>query len=179
MFCHTQWEGTHFIDFFMFDYVTNNYTVIIFTWFPVFIIQLLSHVQLFGAPWTAACQASLSFTNSWNLFNPLSWWCHPTISSFVAPFFSCLRSFSASGSFPMSWLFISGGQSTGASASASVLPMNIQDWFPLGLTGLISLQSKGHSRIFSNTTVQKHQFFRTQPALWSNSHSHTWLLEKP
>ena len=170
MLCHTQWEGTHFIDFFMFDYVTNNYTVIIFTWFPVFIIQLLSHVQLFGAPWTAARQASLSFTNSWNLFNPLSWWCHPTISSFVTLFFSCLRSFSASGSFPMSWLFISDGQSTGASASASVLPMNIQDWFPLGLTGLISLQSKGHSRIFSNTTVQKHQFFGAQLSIESNSH---------
>ena len=96
----------------------------------------------------------------------------------VIPFSSCLQSFPASGSFPMSQLFSSGGQSIGTSASASALPMNIQDWFPLGLTDLI-LQSKGLSRVFSNTTVQKHQFFRVQPSLWSNSHIHTWLLEKP
>ena len=83
---------------------------------------------------------------------PLSWWCHPTISSSAIPFSSCLQSFLASGSFPMSQFFASGGQSIGASASASVLPMNIQDWFPLGLSGLISLQSKGLSRVFSNTT---------------------------
>ena len=93
---------------------------------------------------------------------PLSQWCHPTISSSVVPFFSCLRSFPVSGSFPMSQYFASGGQSTGASASASVLPVNIQDWFPLGWTGLSSLQSKGLSRVFSNTTVQKHQFFGAQ-----------------
>ena len=104
--------------------------------------------------------------------SPSSWWCHPTISSYVIPFSSCLQSFSASGSFQMSLFFASGGQSIGASASASVLPVNIQDWFPLGLTGLISLQSKGLSRVFSNTTVQKHQFFSTQ---LSNSHIHTWL----
>ena len=103
---------------------------------------------------------------------PLSQWCYLTISSSVAPFSSCLLSFSASGSFPMSWLFPSGGQSIGTSASASILPMNIQSWFPLGLTGLISLQSKGFSRVFSNTTVRKHQFFSTQPSLWSNSHPH-------
>ena len=90
---------------------------------------------------------------------PLSRWCHPTISSFVVPFSSCLKSFPASESFPMSQFFTSGGQSIGASASASVLPMNIQDWFPLEWTGWISLQSKGLSRVFSNTTVQKHQFF--------------------
>ena len=90
---------------------------------------------------------------------PLSRWCHPTISSSVIPFSSCLRSFPASGSFQMSQFFASGGQSIGVSVSPSVLPMNIQDWFPLGLTGLISLQSKGLSRVFSNTTVQKHQFF--------------------
>ena len=90
---------------------------------------------------------------------PLSWWCHPTISSSVIPFSSCLQSFSASGSFPMSQFFASGGQSIGASVSALVLPMNIQDWFPLELTGWISLQFKGLSRVFSNTTVQKHQFF--------------------
>ena len=85
----------------------------------------------------------------------------------------------ASGSFPMSWLFTSGGQNVGVSASVSVLPVNIQDWFPLGLIGLISLQSKGLSRIFSKTIVRKHQFFNAQPSLWSNSHIHTWLLEKP
>ena len=100
---------------------------------------------------------------------PLSWWCHPTISSSVVPF-SCLQSFPASGSFQMSRFFTSGGQSIGVSASASALPMNIQDWSPLGWTGWISLQSKGLSRVFSNTTVQKHQFFGTQlysPALTS------------
>ena len=90
---------------------------------------------------------------------PLGQWCHPTISSSVIPFSSCLQSFPSSGSLPMSQFFTSGSQSIGVSASASVLPMNIQDWFPLGLIGLISLQSKGLSRVFSNTTVQKHQFF--------------------
>ena len=110
---------------------------------------------------------------------PLSRWCHPTISSSIVPFSSCLPSFPASRSFQMSQLFASGGQSTGVSASASVLPVNTQDWSPLGWTGWISLQSKGLSRIFSNTTVQKHQFFGTQLSLWSNSHIHTWLLEKP
>ena len=110
---------------------------------------------------------------------PLSRWCHTTISSSVVPFSFCLQSFPASGSFQMNWFFASGGQSIGASASASVLPMNIQDWFPLGWTGWISLQSKGFSRVFSNTTVQKHQFYGAQLCLWSNSHIHTWLLEKP
>ena len=100
---------------------------------------------------------------------PLSQWCHPTIPSSVIPFSSCPQSFPASGSFLMSRLFTSCGQSIGASASASVLPKTIQDWFPLWLTGLISLKSKGLSNIFSNTTVQKHQFFSTQPSLWSNS----------
>ena len=93
---------------------------------------------------------------------PLSRWCHPTISSSVVPFFSCPQSFPASGPFPMSQLFIWGGQSIGVSASASVLPMNTQDWSPLGWTGWISLQSKGLLRVFSNTTVQKHQFFGAQ-----------------
>ena len=110
---------------------------------------------------------------------PLSRWCHPTISSSVIPFSSCLQSFPVSGSFPMSQFFASGGQSIRASASASVLPMNIQGQFPLGLTGLISLQSKGLSRVFSSNKVQKHQFFSTQLSLWSNSHIHTWLLGKP
>ena len=109
----------------------------------------------------------------------LSRWCHPTISSSVIPFSSCPQSFPASGSFPISQLFPSGGQSTGVSASTSVLPMNTQDWFPLGWTGWISLHSKGLSRVFSNTTVQKHQFFSTQPSSQSNSHIHTWPLEKP
>ena len=109
---------------------------------------------------------------------PLSLWCHPAISSSVIPFSSCLQSFPVSGSFPMSQFFTSGSQSIGASASSSVLPMNIQDWFPLGLTGLISLQSKGLSIVFSSITVQRHQFFSIQPSSWSSSHIHTWLLEK-
>ena len=109
----------------------------------------------------------------------LSWWCHPTISSSVIPFSSCLQSFPTSGSFPMSQFFASGGQRIGVSASASLLPINIQDWFPLECTGWISLQSKGQSRVFSNTTVQKHQFFDAQVSLLSNSHIHTRLLEKP
>ena len=110
---------------------------------------------------------------------PLSQWCHTTISSPVAPFSSCPQSFPALGSFPVSHLFASGGQSIEASASTPVFPMNIQGWFPLGLTGLNSLLSKGCLRVFSRTTVRKYQFFGTQPSLWSNSHIHTWLLEKP
>ena len=110
---------------------------------------------------------------------PLSRWCHPTISCFVVPISSRLQSFPASGSFPMSQLFPSGGQTIGVSASTSVLPMNIQDWFPLGWTGWISLQSKGLSRVFSNTTVRRHQFFGAQLSSQSNSHIHTWPLEKP
>ena len=106
---------------------------------------------------------------------PLSQWCHPTISSSVIPF-SHLQSFAASGSFPVSQLFASGGQSIGVSASTSVLLMNIQDWFPLGWTYWISLQSKGLLRVFSNTTVQKHQFFSAQLSLKSKSQIHTWLL---
>ena len=108
---------------------------------------------------------------------PLSQWCHPTILSSVIPFSFCLQSFLISGSFLMSQLFTSGGQNIGASASASVPPMNIQDLFPLGMTGLISLQSKELSGVFSNTTVQKHQFFGAQHSLWPNSLIHTWLLE--
>ena len=148
-------------------------------------VQSLSHVWFFVTPWTAACQASLSITSSQSCSNscPLSRWCHPTISSSVIHFSSCLQGlfqcFSASGSFTVNQFFISGGQSFGVSASISVLPMNIWDWFPLGWTGLISLQSKGHSRVFSNTMVQKHQFFSTQLSLWFNSHIHTWWLEKP
>ena len=122
---------------------------------------------------------------------PLSRWCHPSISSSVIPF-SCLQSFPASGSFQMIKLFTSGGQSIGALASTSVLPRNIQNRLHLGWTGWISLPSKGLSwvswrlqdswrllRVFSNATVQKHQFFGIQPSLWSNSHIHAWLMEKP
>ena len=116
----------------------------------------LQHTKLL-CPWPSprACSNSC----------PLNWWCYPTISFSVIPFSSCPQSFPASESFPMSQFFVSGGQSIGASASASVLPMNIQDWFPLGLTGLTSLKSKGLSRVFSNTTVQKHQFFGAQLSL--------------
>ena len=110
---------------------------------------------------------------------PLSRWCHPTISSSVIPFPSCPQCFPASRSFQMSQLSTSGGQSIGVSASTSVLPMNTKGWSALGWTGWISLQSKGLSRVFSNTTVQKHQFFGTQLYLYSSSHIHTWLLEKP
>ena len=125
-------------------------------------VQSLNHVQLFVTPRTAARQASLFITISQSCSNscPLSQWCHPTISSSVASFSSCLQSFPASRSFPMSWFFSSGGQSTETSTSASVLPINIQGWFPLGLTGLISLQSKGLSVVFSST-FRKHQFFGT------------------
>ena len=108
---------------------------------------------------------------------PMTQWCHPTISSSVTLFSSCPQSFPASGSFPMSQLFTSGDQNIGA--SASIFPMNIQGWFPLWLTGWLSLLFKGFWRAFCSITVQKHQFFSTQPSLWSNSHICTWLLEKP
>ena len=143
-------------------------------------VQLLSCVRLFATPWNAACQASLSIPNS----------CLPKLMSIESvmpsshlilchPLFLPPSIFPASGSFPVSQLFTSGDQSIGVSASASVLPMNIQDWFPLRLTSLISLLSRGLSGVFSNTTVQKHQFFGAQLSLWSNSHIHTWPLEKP
>ena len=109
---------------------------------------------------------------------PWSLWCYPTISSSVAPFSSCAQSFPPSESFLMSWFFTPGGQSIRASASASVLSINVYDWFPLGLTGLISLLSKGLPGVFFNTRVRRHQFFSTQPSLWSNSYICTWLLEK-
>ena len=146
----------------------------------VVVFESLSHVWLFVTPWTAGCQASLSFTISLSLlklmsFEPVIPFNHLILSP---PFSSCLQFFPASGSFSMNWLFVSCGQSTRASASASVLPMNIQSWFPLRLTSLISLLSKGLSRVFSSTTVRKHQFFSAQPSLWSNSHIHIWLLEK-
>ena len=131
--------------------------------FPISSVQSLSRVRLSVTPWTAAHQASLSIANLvYSNSCPSSRWCHPTISSSVVPSSSRLQSFPASESFQMSQFFTSGGQIIGVSASASNLPMNIQDWFPLGLTGLISLLSKGLSRVFSNTTVQKHQFFGIQ-----------------
>ena len=120
-------------------------------------VQSLGRVQLFVTPWIAACQASLSITNfrsSLILTRPLSQWCHPAISSSVVPFSSCPKSLPASESFPTSQLFAWGGQNTGVSALASVLPKKSQGWSPLGWTGWISLQSKGLSRVFSNTTVQ-------------------------
>ena len=110
---------------------------------------------------------------------PLSQWCYLTISSSATLISFCLQSFPASWSFPMSQFFSSEGQSIEISTSSSVLPLKIQGWFPLGLTGLISLQSRGLSRVFSSTTIQKHQFFSAQFSLWSNSHIHIWLLEKP
>ena len=144
-------------------------------------IQSLSHVQLFVTPWTTAHQASLPIANSQSLLKLMSITSvmHPTISSSVIPFSSHLQSSPALGSFPISRFFPSGGQNIGVLASASVLPINIQGWSPSEWTGWISLQSKGLSRVFSNTTVQKHQFFVAQPSLWFNSHIHTWLLEKP
>ena len=141
--------------------ITNNIVTTLYhdRWFISVQFSHSSPVRLFTTPWTAARQASLSITNSWSYANlcPLSRWRHPTISSSV-PFSSCLQSFPASGAFPVSQFFASGGQSIGVSASASVLPMNIEDWFPLWWTGWISFLYKGLSRVFSNTTVQKHQF---------------------
>jgi len=132
-------------------------------------VQSLSHVWLCVTPWNCSMSGLPVHyqLNSWIYINsyPLSRWCHPTISSSVVPFSSCLQSFPASGSFPMSQFFTSGGQSIGVSASTSVLPMNIQGWFNLGWTGWIFLWSKGLSRVFSNTTVQKHQLFGAQFSL--------------
>ena len=142
-------------------------------------VQSLSRIQLFVTPWTAAHQASLSITISWNLLKLMS------IESVMPSnrliichlFLSCLQSFPVSESFQVSWLFASGCQNIGPSASVSVLPVNIQGWFPLGLTVLILL-SRGLSRVFSSTMVRKHQFFGTKPFLLSSSHICTWLLEK-
>ena len=161
--------------------IMYNITTIIYECIPIVVHQSYSHVPLFATPWAATCQAFLSFTVSTGAFSnsyPLSPWCHPTLSTSVVSS-SCPQSFPASGSFPMTQLFFaSGGQSIGASASASVLPMNIKGWFSLWLICLISLQSKGLSRVFSNTIVQKYQFLISQLSLLSNSHIHIWLLEK-
>ena len=132
-------------------------------------------------PWTAAHQASLSFTIPWSLLRLMSFESVMPYNHLILchPFSSCPQSFPASGPFPMSQLFTSGGHSTGVSALALVLAMNIQGWFSLGLTGLIYLLSKELSRVFSSITVRKHKFFGTQPSSWSGCHIHTWLLEKP
>ena len=139
------------------------------------IVHSPSRVQLSVTPWTATCQASLSFTVSWSLLRFITNESVMLSNHLVlcCPFSFCLQSFPASGSFPVNWLFASGGQSSGALTSASVFPMNIQGWFHFGVAGLISLLSKELSRVFSSTTVRKHQFFGTQPSLWSNSHIHT------
>ena len=144
-------------------------------------VHSLSCVRLFVTPWTAVHQASLSIANSWSLLKLMS--IKSVMPSdhliFYHPLFLPTSIFPSSGSFPVSQPFTLDGQGIGVSASASVLPMNIQDWFRLAVTGLISLQFKGLSRVFSNTRVQKYQFFSVQFSLWSNSHIHTWLLEKP
>ena len=146
-----------------------------------FVVQLLSCVQLFATPGAATCQASLSFTISWSLLKLMS--IESTISSnyliLCHPLLLLPSIFPSIRVFPNSWLFTSSGQSTGTStsASASVIPVNIQGWFPLGWTGLISLLPEKLSRVFSSATVRKHRLFVTQPSLWSNSYN-TWLLEK-
>ena len=144
-------------------------------------VQSLNCVRLLATPWIAARQASLSITNSGvhSDSRPSSQWCHPAISSSVVPFSSCPQSLPASESFPIGQLFAWDGQSTGVSAITSFLPKKSQGWSPSEWTGWISLQSKGLARVFSNTIVQKHQFFSAQPSSQSNSHSHTWLPEKP
>ena len=145
-------------------------------------VRSLSHVRLFATPWIAARQASLSITNSQSslrLKRPSSRWCHPAISLSVVPFSSCPQSLPASESFPMSQLFPWGGQSTGVSASASLPPKKSQGWSPSEWTGWIFWQSRELSRVFSNTTVQKHQFFGAQPSSQSNSHIHTCPQDKP
>ena len=144
-------------------------------------VQSLSHVRLFVTPWIAHARPPCPSPTPGLHPNSCasSQWCHPAISFSVVPFSSCPHSLPELGSFPMSQLFAWGGQSIGVSASASVLPMNTRDWSPLEWTGWISLQCKGLTRVFSNTTVQKHQFFGTQLSSQPNSHIHTWPPEKP
>ena len=150
-----------------------------YTYMLIRSVQSLSHVWLFETQWMQHARPPCPsptprvYSNSY----PLSRWCHPTISSSVIPFSFCLQSFPASGSFQMSQFCTSGGESVGA--AISILPMKTQDWSPLAWTGWISLQSKGLSRVFSSTTIQKRQFFSTQLSSQSNSHIHTWLLDKP
>ena len=143
-------------------------------------VQLISHVRFFVTPWTASHQASLSITNFQSLLKLMSIKSVMPSNHLILcwPLLLPPSSFPASGSFPVRQFFTSGGQNIGVSALASVLPVNIQDWLPLGWTGWISLQSNRLSRVFSNSTIQKHQFFNAQLSLWYNSHIHTWLLEK-
>ena len=158
-----------------------NLAIPFYDYICLVVIQLLSHVQLSATPWTAAHQSSLSFTNSRRLLKLIS------IESVMpsnylilcCPLFLLPSIFPSIRVFSVNQFFTSGGQSIGVSASTSVLPLSNQDWFPLGWTGWISLESKGLSRVFSNTTVQKHQFFGAQLSSQSNSHIHAWLLEKP
>ena len=177
------------MSFFLFPLVTDILKVFFFNWhIVVYNILQIQSVSLVIQSCLTVCNPMnhstpglpvhhqlLEFTNSCLS----SQWCHPAISSSVVPSSSCPQSLPESESFPMSQHFAWGGQSTGVSASASVLPMNTQDWFPLGWNGWISLQSRGLSRVFSNTTVQKHQFFGAQLSSQSNSHIHTWPLDKP
>ena len=163
----------------------GNYTVIIdlCDWFQFSSVQFRRSV-VSDSLWPHESQHSRPPCPSptpglWSNSCPLSQWLHSAISSSVIPFSSCPQSLPVSRYFLMSQLFAWGGQSTGVSASASVLPMNTEDWFPLGWTGWISLQSNGLSRVFSNTVAQRHQFFGTELSSQSNSHIHTWPLEKP
>ena len=170
-------------------FARKEYTAWVYTWLKQMVFMKFIYMRAFKL-FTQSCQTLCNLMEHstpafhvlrypWVCSNScwLSQRCHPTISFSIVSL--CPQSFSAWGSFPMSQFFASGGQSIGASASASVLPMSIQGWFLLGLTGLISLLSKGLSRVFFSTTVWKHQFFGAQPSLWSNSHICTWLLEKP
>ena len=174
VFCQQKWWWT--------DWLRQAHTACTSSQLPLLqfsSVQLLSYVWLFATLWTVGRHGSLFITNTWSL---LKFMFIKSVMPFNHLILCCpllFLPFPASGSFPMSQLFASGGQSIRVSASASVLPMNIQGWFPLGWTGWISLLSKGLSRVFSNTTVQKHQFFCAQLSSWSNSHIHTWLLEKP
>ena len=173
----------------LFQFQVNSKMIQLHTYMYLFFLRFFSFlssvscVRLFVTPWTARgptrppCPSPTPGACSNSC--PLSWWCHPTTLPSVTTFSSCPQSFPASRSFPMSQLFASAGQSIRASASASTISMNIQDWFPLRWTGWISLQSKGLSRVFTNTIVQKYQFFGAQLSSQSNSHIHTWLLEKP
>ena len=167
-----EWQSGEQIKIFLEEIINTGLTSIQFS-HSVMSNSLQSHESQHARP---PCPSQTPGVHSNSC--PLSRWCHPAISSSVIPFSYCSQSLPASGSFPMSLLFTWGGQSIGDSASASVLPMNTQDWSPLGWTGWISLQSKGLSRVFSNTTVQKHQFFGAQFSSQSNSHIHTWPLEK-
>ena len=156
----------------------NRIAVVSFNSLKIVVWSLCS-IWIFGTPMHCSTPGFLTCTVSQSLLNVHCRWCHQTISSSVAPFSSYLLSFPASESLLISGLFALGGQIIGASVSASVFPMNIQDRFPLELTGLISLQSKGLSKVFSSTTIWKQQLFDAQPSWWSNPQIHTWLLEKP